>query len=104
MLPSAEWLCLLKQGWGEGVRIGPEARSKGSSARVRPLVDLEEMRAVHLRIDLRGGEARMPQQLLDGAQIRTRAQKMGGEGVAERMRGGRLWQPKRAAGPRDGEL
>src|SRR5665811_707495 len=56
------------------------------SPRMSVLVGLQQMRAVDLRIALRGREARMPQQLLDRAQVRAGTQQMGRKGMAQRVR------------------
>jgi hypothetical protein len=67
-------------------------------------VGLEQMLAVDLGIALGGREARMAEQLLDGAEIGAGAEQMRGEGVPQRMRRRRLGQPKCAARTRDDEL
>ena len=41
----------------------------------------------HVRVDFRGRDVRMTQQLLHCAQIGAAIQKMAGEGVAQHMRG-----------------
>ena len=38
-------------------------------------------------VDLRGGDAAVPEHLLDGAQVGAALQQVGGEGMAQRMRG-----------------
>ena len=55
--------------------------------RVGVLIDLLQVGGGHVRVDLRGGEIRMPQHLLNGPQIGPALQEMGGERVAERVRG-----------------
>ena len=40
-----------------------------------------------MRVDHRGLDIRMTQQLLDGPQISSRLQKVGGKGMPQRMRG-----------------
>ena len=72
-------------------------RQRRPGAGVGALVGLEQMRAVDLGIDLRGRQAGVAEQLLDGAQIRAGAEQMRGEGMAQRMRRRRLGQAERAA-------
>jgi len=43
-------------------------------------------RRAHVRVDLRGGQRLVAEQLLDHAQVRPAVQQLGGEGVAEEMR------------------
>ena len=59
---------------------------------------LEEMRGVHLGIDLGGRKRGMAQKFLDGAQIGAARQQMGGEGMAQGMgrRGVRAGRVRRA--------
>src|ERR1044072_6041120 len=61
-------------------------------ARVGMAVDIEQMRGIHLRIDLRRGKAGMAEQLLQRAQIRAAPEQMGRETVAQGMGGGALRQ------------
>ena len=82
---------------GDGVRVR-------SGAGVGAVVGLEQMRAVDLGIALRGREAGVAEQLLDGAQIGAGAEEMRGEGMAQRMRRRRLGQAERGARARDPEL
>ena len=57
-------------------------------------VDLLQALRGHMGVDLRGGEARVPQHVLDAAQIGAALQKVGGEGVAQGMGRERLVQPR----------
>src|SRR5919204_6861025 len=78
-----------------------------SGPRVCLVIRLHETAEVHVRVALGGGEARMPEQLLDGAQVGSGAEEMGGEGVSQRVRRGlgcgtadqhvTLHQPRHAA-------
>src|SRR5262245_4744153 len=77
---------------------------KRSSAGVGAGVGLEQMLAIDLGIALRGREAGMAQQLLDGAEIGAGAQQMRGEGMPERMRRRRIGQAESDAGACDPEL
>ena len=61
------------------------------------VVGLEQMRAVDLGIALRGRQAGVAEQFLDGAQIGAGAKQMRGEGMAERMRRRRVGQAERGA-------
>src|SRR4029079_19703570 len=53
--------------------------------------------AIHVRIDLRRRDVRVPEHLLDGAEVGAAFEEMGGEGVAEGVRRNRLCD----AGPVD---
>ena len=57
----------------------------------------ENMRAVGLGINLRGGKAGMAQQFLNGAKIGTSRQQMRGKGMAQRMWCGAVCQSEAAA-------
>jgi hypothetical protein len=50
------------------------------------LVHLEQLRCVHVRIALRGAEARVPEQFLNGAQVGAALKEVGGERMPERVR------------------
>src|SRR5437667_9479819 len=60
--------------------------ARRSGPRVRAVIGLHQAAEVDVRVALRGGEARVAEQLLDGAQVGARAEEMGREGVPERMR------------------
>src|SRR2546425_8717759 len=60
--------------------------ARSSGPRVRAVIGVHEPAEVDVRVALRGGETRMAEQLLDGAQIGARAEEMGREGVTERVR------------------
>src|SRR4051812_21494645 len=62
------------------------ARMRPSGSRMRAVIRLHEPPEVDVRVALRGGEARVPEELLDGTQVGARAEQMRREGVAERMR------------------
>src|SRR2546428_10804062 len=57
-----------------------------SGPRVRPVIGLHEMAEVDVRVALCRREARVAEELLDGAEVGTGAQQVGGKGVAERVR------------------
>src|SRR5262245_7539986 len=59
---------------------------RSSGPGVRLVIRLHEAPEVDVRVALRGGEARVPEQLLDGAEVGAAAEQVGGEGVAERVR------------------
>ncbi|ENN89583.1 hypothetical protein RHSP_59864 [Rhizobium freirei PRF 81] len=61
------------------------------------VIDLEQPRGVDAGIDLCRRQAGVAKQLLDGAQIATTGQEMGGEGMTKRMRCGRIRQAESAA-------
>ena len=48
-------------------------------------VDLGQLRAVDMRVDLRGRNVGMPQNLLQHAQVGTARKHVGGKGVAQGM-------------------
>src|SRR5687767_8573374 len=53
---------------------------------MRFLVDLQYMAGIDVGVPLRGGQAGMPEQLLNGSEIGASFQQMGGEAVAEGVR------------------
>src|ERR1700677_121679 len=53
---------------------------------VGAIVDLRQLRSRQLRVALRGGEALMAEQLLNGAQVGPLFEQMRSEGVAQRVR------------------
>lgn len=57
----------------------------GAGARMGRQIDLSELRAIDVGVDLRGGDVRMPQYLLEHAQIRPAGEHVGRKRVAERM-------------------
>src|SRR5262249_55583591 len=57
-----------------------------SGPRVRAVIGLHQTAQVDVRVALGGGEARVPEQLLDGAQIGARAEEVRREGMAQRVR------------------
>src|SRR5438128_1994820 len=59
---------------------------RSSGTRVRLVVGFHQSAEVDVRVALRRREARMTEQLLDGAQIGARAEQVGREGVPERVR------------------
>jgi hypothetical protein len=52
----------------------------------------EQVLAVDAGVDLRGGQAGVAEQLLNGAQVGPPAEQVSGKGVAQRMRCGRIGQ------------
>ena len=56
-------------------------------------VNLLEPRLVDVRVNLRGGEARVAEHFLDRAQVRAVAEQMRGEGMAQQVRPDLLFQP-----------
>ena len=73
-------------------------------ARVGRPVGGEKPGLVDLSVALRGREAGVAQELLDRAQVAAACEQMGGEAVAERVRGRRDRQAERAPQPRHGLL
>src|SRR6266852_5192614 len=67
-----------------------------SAARVRGAVDFQEPLRVDAGIDLGGRERGVAEQFLDRAQVAAAAQKMGREGMPQRMRRGTVGQAQRA--------
>src|SRR4030095_6570049 len=66
---------------------------------MRGVVDLGERLKVEMRVDLRGGNAGVPQQLLHGAQILRGLEQVGRERMAQHVRMHALAEPA-AAPPR----
>ena len=54
--------------------------------RMRLLIDVLEVLFHNVRIDLRGGNVRMAEHFLNGAQIRAVFQQVHGKGMAQRVR------------------
>src|SRR5690349_3455951 len=52
-----------------------------------PPVDFLQLLQAHVRVDLGGREAGVPQHLLHRADVRAAIQEVGGKGMAERVRG-----------------
>ena len=63
---------------------------------MRRVVDLRQRLEVEVRVDLRGGDARVPQHFLHRAQVLRGLQHVSGEGVAQQVRMHRRIQPPRA--------
>src|SRR6266481_3448755 len=59
--------------------------ARSSGPRVRAVIGVHQPAEVDVRVALRGGEARVTEQLLDGAQVGARPEEVGREGVAERV-------------------
>src|SRR5574340_1855813 len=55
-------------------------------ARMRRIVDLAEVLEIEVRVDLRGGDARVAEHLLHRAQVAGRLQHMRGERMAQQVR------------------
>jgi len=53
---------------------------------MRLAIDLEQLRRIHVRVPLRGAEARVAEQLLNRAQVGAALQQVGRERVTQRMR------------------
>ncbi len=53
--------------------------------RMRRQIDLGQLRAIDMRVDLRGRNIGMSQNLLQHTQVCTAREHMGGKGVAQRM-------------------
>ena len=72
------------------VRVGPHGLPSPpvarSGARMRPCVDLPDALARQVRVQLRGGDAGMAQQLLDHAQVRAALEQVRGETMPQRVR------------------
>ena len=51
-----------------------------------PAVDVPDPFAGQMRVELRGGDTRMPEQLLDDAQVGSALEQMRRERVAQRVR------------------
>ena len=62
-------------------------------------IGLEQPRLVDRRVNLRRREAGVAEQFLDRPKVAAPAQEMGGEGMAQRVGGGRFRKPERAAQP-----
>src|SRR5881296_752685 len=60
--------------------------ARSSGPRVRAVIGVHQPAEVDVRVALGGGEARVAEQLLDGAQVGARAEEVGCKGVAERVR------------------
>src|SRR5256885_14923313 len=58
--------------------------ARSSGPRVRAVIGVHQPAEVDVRVALRGGEARVTEQLLDGAQVGARPEEVGREGVAGR--------------------
>src|SRR2546430_17206737 len=67
--------------------------ARRSGPRVRAVIGVHQPAEVDVRVALRGGEARVAEEVLDGTQIGAPAEGGGREGVPERLRrlpGGRV--------------
>src|SRR5712692_11046616 len=72
--------------WWRTARMVVARTFISSRSRVRTVVGPHQVVEVHVSVPLGGRQARMAEQLLDGAQVRSLIQEMGGEAVAERVR------------------
>src|SRR5687768_14067908 len=69
-----------------GVAGDPSAwRAARSAPRMILPVDAPQVLAIHMGVDLRGGDVGVTEHLLNGAQVGAPFEQMGGEGVPERM-------------------
>ncbi len=66
--------------------LPPFRASCPSSPRMRFPVDLQQLRRVHVGVALRRAQSRVPEQLLDGAQVGASLQQVRGKRVAQRVR------------------
>ena len=71
-------------------RLSP---GRAARPRVRGLVRGAEASRRHVRVDLRRGQALVPEQLLDDAQVRPAVEEVRGERVPQRVRRDALGQP-----------
>ena len=76
-----------------GLRFGCDLRFG-----VESLMDLAESRVGNVRVDLRRGNGRMPEELLYGANVGPVGKKRGSEGVAEGV-GRNVFYDSRLEGP-----
>src|SRR5438105_12345638 len=87
--PSSSWTksCSRTSEGFAGCRCSDDLQRsrRWSGARVLRQDDLEAF-AVDVRVDLGGGDVRVPEHRLHGAQIGAALQEMGGEAVAQRVR------------------
>ena len=60
---------------------------------MKPPVGFFDLAAVQMGVDLRGGQRRMPQKLLNRAQVGPALQKVRGEGVPENVGIDRRFKP-----------
>src|SRR6186713_1530491 len=74
------------------------------SPRVGSVVGAGQVGEIKMRVDLRGRDVGVAEQLLDSAQILTRFKQMGGEGVAEQVGIYARRQPLAARPSRDAQL
>src|SRR5262249_17716567 len=78
----------------KGTKGGTVAKNRGSGSKpVGRARDTERTRLEHVRVDHRGLEVAMAEQLLDGADVGSALQQMCRERVAERVAGDRLGEP-----------
>src|SRR6185312_7593878 len=85
---AAELAQILDEVVGEGIVVvdyQQHGLSPGSPAGVKLLVHRTQILAVHVRVDLRGGDIRMTQHFLHRAQIGTGFEQVRGEAVAQGM-------------------
>src|SRR5205085_70439 len=87
-------------------RLNPSrAAAQGKlSARMGAPVNLQQLLGIDRRVDLRGRERGVAEQLLNGSEITPSREKMRGERMAQRMRRRGFGQAERAAQPRHGKL
>ena len=71
---------------------GKEECGVGSGARVRRIDHGPETLLAHMGVMLRRGEIGMTEQFLNGSEIGASIEKVGGKGVAQRVRMGRRWR------------
>src|SRR4051794_30680440 len=86
----------------EPVGIAHLVRASSSGPRMGPAVDVPDPFAGEVRVQLRGGDTRMPEQLLDDTQVRAALEQMRRERVAQRVRTHPPFEPGARRGAADG--
>ena len=82
------------------VGIAHVAGASLSGPRMGPAVDVPDPLAGEMRVQLRGGDTRMPEQLLDDAQVGPALEQMRRERVTQRVRADPVGEPGRASAAR----
>ena len=68
------------------IGVAHSAGASLSGPRMGPAVDVPDPLAGEMRVELRGGDTRMPEQLLDDAQVGAALEQVRRERVAQRVR------------------
>src|SRR6202166_1021563 len=79
--------------------VVPRMTLSGSGAWMGTAINLFEMVDAHVSVALRGGEARMPEHLLDRAQIGARVEQVCGEAMTQSVRRDRGSESRRHDAP-----